>query len=42
MPETAVEGTAHDAEIAQLPQSRSLVVESVRHAGWLCGRVADG
>ena len=39
MPETAVLGTVHDAETAQLPQSISPVDESVRHAGWVWGSV---
>ena len=41
-PETAVLGTVHDADTAQLPQSISPVVESVRHAGWVCGNVPVG
>ena len=35
-------GTAHEADTAQLPQSYRPVVASVRHAGWVCGRVAEG
>jgi len=39
---TAVLGTAQDADTAQWPQSIRPVLAWVRHAGWLCGRVALG
>jgi hypothetical protein len=42
-PETAVDGTVHDADTAQFPQSiRPVGLGSLRHVGWDCGRVADG
>ena len=42
-PDTAVDGTAHEADTAQFPQSMSPVRRvSLRHAGWVCGSVADG
>src|SRR5215475_7219116 len=42
-PDTAVLGTAHDADTAQLPQSMSPVgAVSFLHAGWVCGSVAVG
>ncbi len=41
-PETASDGTAHDADTAQFPQSYNPVVRSFMHAGWDCGTVADG
>ena len=42
MPETALAGTAHEAETAQLPQSISPVRCSVRQSGWFCGSVTEG
>ena len=42
MPDTASLGTAQDADSVQLPQSMRPVVVSLRHAGWFCGRAADG
>ena len=42
MPETAVDGTAHEAETAQLPQSTRPVLLSVRQAGCVWGSVALG
>jgi len=41
-PETAVAGTAHEAEVFQLPQSTRPVVTSVAHAGWFCELGMDG
>src|SRR6516165_6550057 len=42
-PDTAVAGTAHDADTAQLPQSiRPVGAVSFLHAGWVCGSVAVG
>ena len=42
-PETAVVGTVHDADTAQLPQSMSPVgAVSFLQAGWVCGSVALG
>ena len=41
-PETALDGTVHEADTAQLPQSISPVEDWVIHAGWLWGRVTDG
>jgi hypothetical protein len=34
-PETAVLGTVHDLDTAQLPQSMRPVEEKVWHAGWV-------
>ena len=42
MPDTAVAGTAHDADTAQLPQSTRPVPRSERHAGCGCGSGALG
>ncbi len=42
MPETASDGTAHEADPDQLPQSTKPVLESVRQFGWFCGRLAEG
>ena len=43
-PDTAVDGTAHEADTAQLPQSMSPVGRGCRcwQAGWVCGSVAVG
>src|SRR5215813_15374412 len=42
-PDTAVDGTAHEADTAQLPQSMSPVdAVSFLHVGWDCGSVAVG
>ena len=42
-PDTAVLGTAHEADTAQLPQSMSPVgAVSFLHAGWDCGSEAVG
>ena len=41
MPEVAFEGTAQEAETAQLPQSMSPVAELVRQGGWVCGNAAE-
>src|SRR5215475_16034350 len=42
-PDTALLGTAHEADTAQLPQSMSPVgAVSFLHAGWDCGSVAVG
>ena len=42
-PDTAVLGTVHEADTAQLPQSMSPVgAVSFMHAGWVCGSVAVG
>src|SRR5262245_20700055 len=40
-PETAVLGTAHEADTAQLPASVSPVVRSLSGAAWTWRRVAD-
>ncbi len=39
-----MDGTVHEADTAQLPQSISPVgrVLSFMHAGWVCGSVAVG
>jgi hypothetical protein len=42
MPEVAVDGTSHDAESSQLPQSTSPVVGSLMQLGCACGSVAVG
>ena len=41
-PDTEVDGTAHDADSDQLPQSTRPVVSSVRQAGCVWGNVALG
>ncbi len=41
-PDTAVAGTAHEAETAQLPQSTRPVGGSVRQGGCCWGSGADG
>src|SRR5262249_30841727 len=42
-PDTAVDGTAHEADTAQLPQSmRPVDAVSFLHVGWDCGSVAVG
>src|SRR5215471_4705354 len=42
-PDTALDGTVHEADTAQLPQSMSPVgAVSFLHAGWVCGSEADG
>ena len=42
-PDTAVVGTVHEADTAQLPQSISPVPAGpLRQAGWVCGSEAVG
>ena len=42
-PDTASDGTVHEADTAQLPQSmRPVGALSFWHAGWDCGSVAVG
>ena len=42
-PDTALGGTVHEADTAQLPQSMSPVpVGPLRQDGWVCGSVAVG
>ena len=42
MPDTAVDGTAHDADSLQLPQSVIALGGVEQHAGWVCGNEAVG
>jgi len=41
-PDTAVDGTAQDADTAQLPQSSVSVVGAQPQFGWVCGNGTDG